>query len=140
MTTAIDTNVIVALWDRDTALNSAAQSALDSALQRGGLIIAAPVFAELLACPGRDEAFLDAFIEDTGICVDWEFNAAIWRRAGRAFQSYAARRRKQRDSGTRRILADFVIGAHAVERHCELLTLDDGLYRAAFPELRMAAV
>jgi predicted nucleic acid-binding protein len=41
MTTAIDTNVIVALWDRDTRLNSAAQSALDAALGRGGLIIAA---------------------------------------------------------------------------------------------------
>ena len=34
MTTAIDTNVIVALWDRDPGLSSAAQSALDVALGR----------------------------------------------------------------------------------------------------------
>jgi hypothetical protein len=37
-----------------------------------------------------------------------------WNQAsGRAFQAYAERRRQQRDHGTRRLLADFVIGAHA---------------------------
>lgn len=51
MTTAIDTNVIVALWDRDPSLNFSAQSALDAALARGTLVISSPVFAELLASP-----------------------------------------------------------------------------------------
>jgi hypothetical protein len=32
MTTAVDSNVIVALWDRDPGLSTAAQSALDAAL------------------------------------------------------------------------------------------------------------
>ena len=45
MTTGIDTNVIVALWDRDPSLSSAAQSALDVALGRGTLVTAATVFA-----------------------------------------------------------------------------------------------
>jgi len=70
MITAIDTNVIGALWDQDARLSQAAQSALDAALGRGGLIIAAPVFSELLACPGRDESFLDSFLGDTAITVD----------------------------------------------------------------------
>ena len=65
---------------------------------------------------------------------------AIWRAAGRAFQSYVGRRRKQRDSGSRRILADFLIGAYALERGFRLLTLDDRLYGAAFPGLRIATV
>lgn len=38
MTTAIDTNVIVSLWERDNALNAIAQHALDVALGRGQLI------------------------------------------------------------------------------------------------------
>ena len=38
MTTAIDTNVIVALWDRDPSLSSNAQSALDAALGRGTVV------------------------------------------------------------------------------------------------------
>jgi hypothetical protein len=49
MTTAIDTNVLVAFWKTDDALNTLAKSALDAALGRGRLVIAAPVFAELLA-------------------------------------------------------------------------------------------
>ena len=113
MTTAIDTNVIVALWDRDQTLSSAAQSALDRALGRGGLVICAPVFAELMAAPGRSEPFLDSFCEDTGIMVDWHLEETVWRAAGQAFQAYVGRRRKQRESGPRRILADFLIGAHA---------------------------
>jgi len=138
MTTAIDTNVIIALWDRDDRVSAAAQSALDTALRRGALVVAAPVFAELLAAPGRDEAFLDSFFRDTGITVDWNLDETVWRTAGRAFQKYAARRRRQHDSGPRRILADFLIGAHAFERGCSLLTFDDRLYRSAFPNLGIA--
>jgi hypothetical protein len=140
MTTAIDTNVIVALWDRDTRLNSAAQSALDAALGRGGLIIAAPVFAELMACPGRDQAFLEKFCQDAGIAIDWNLDEATWRMAGRAFQAYTARRRRQGEPGPRRILTDFVIGAHAMQKGDCLLTLDDRLYQAAFPALKIVSI
>jgi predicted nucleic acid-binding protein len=77
MTTAIDSNVSVALWDKDETLNSAAQSALDAALRRGSLVVPAPVFAELMACAGRSEAFLDSFLKDTGISVDWNLGEAI---------------------------------------------------------------
>ena len=140
MTTAIDTNVLVALWDKDEAVNSAAQAALDAALRRGHLVIPAPVFAELMACPGRSEVFLDAFLKDTGISVDWNLDEEIWRTAGQAFQEYAGRRRKQERSGPRRILADFLIGAYACERRCHLLTLDDRLYRVSFPHLLIARV
>jgi len=137
MTTAVDTNVVIALWDKDSTLSSAAERALDTAFNRGILVAAAPVFAELIAAPGRTEAFVGSFFEDTGIAVDWELTEQIWRSAGRAFQAYAERRRKQRDSGARRILADFIIGAHALANGFRLLTLDDGLYRAAFPTLTL---
>jgi len=135
MTTSVDTNVIVSLWDRDASLSSAAQSSLDAALERGGLILSAVVFAELMACPGREEVFLQTFIGDTGIAVDWNLDEAIWRAAGRAFRAYAARRKRQGSATPRRILADFVIGAHAEQRGYRLLTLDDRFYRSAFPGL-----
>ena len=140
MTTAIDSNVLIALWNEDDTLNSLARSALDTALGRGSLVIAAPVFAELLAAPSRDEAFLDAFCRDTGISVDWELNESIWRIAGRAFQHYVARLRRQHGSGPRRILADFLIGAHALHSGFRLLTLDDRLYGAAFPRLAIQTI
>ena len=135
MTTAVDTNVIIALWDKDSTLNLAAQNALDTAFNRGTLVAAAPVFAELIAAPGRSEAFVGSFFEETGIGVDWELPEQVWRLAGRACQAYAERRRKHGDRGARRILADFIIGAHALAKGFRLLTLDEGLYRAAFPTL-----
>jgi predicted nucleic acid-binding protein len=138
MTTAIDTNVLVALWNEDDTLNTLARSALDDALGRGRLVIAAPVFAELLAAPARNEGFLDSFCRETGIEVEWDLSEAVWRAAGRAFQNHAGRQKKQRSSGARRILADFLIGAHAMQRGYRLLTLDDGLYRTAFPRLSLA--
>jgi predicted nucleic acid-binding protein len=135
MTTAVDTNVVIALWDRDSALSLAALTALDAAFNRGTLVAAAPVFAELIAAPGRNEAFVTSFFEETGIGIHWELPEQVWRLAGRTFQAYAERRRKQRDAGARRILADFVIGAHAVSNGCRLLTVDDRLYRSSFPTL-----
>src|SRR5215831_11236192 len=113
MTTAVDTNVIIALWDRDPAVSISAQKALDDALLRGALVLSAPVFAELMAAPGRTEGFLNKFCNDMGMSVEFDLDEEIWRAAGRAFQAYAGRRRKQRDPGPRCILADFLIGAHA---------------------------
>lgn len=52
----------------------------------------------------------------------------------------AERRRKQRDQGTRRILADFLIGAHAYIRGYRLLSLNERLYRTAFPTLKIEAI
>jgi predicted nucleic acid-binding protein len=140
MTTAIDTNVIVALWANDPVLNLAAETALEAAFRRGTLVVAAPVFSELMAAPGRSEAFVGSLLEENGVAVDWDLDEPIWRAAGRAFQAYAERRRKQRDQGTRRILADFLIGAHAYIRGYRLLSLDERLYRTAFPTLKIEAI
>jgi len=139
MTTAIDTNVIVALWGVDVSLNTRAQSALEDALEQGRLVIAAPVFAELIAAPGQNQTFVNSFLRGSGINIDWVLDENMWRTAGEAFQAYAARRRRQRDLGPRRILADFLIGAHALLRCYRLLTLDNNLYRAAFPRLTLVS-
>lgn len=140
MISAIDTNVLVALWDQDDSLNSVAQEALDEAFARGKLVISGAVFAELLAFPRRTESFLNQFLKDTGIVVDWFMDESIWRTAGASLQKYANRRRKQRAGEPRRILADFLIGAHAFEKGYSLLTLDEGIYRAAFPKLHLLRV
>jgi predicted nucleic acid-binding protein len=140
MTTAIDTNIIVALWDTEADVTSSARIALEAAYRLGNLIVAAPVFAELIAAPGRSETFVDAFFENTGITIDWELGEEVWRSAGNAFRAYAQRRRKHRDSGARRILADFLIGAHAAAHDYRLLTLDLHLYRMAFPALKIETI
>jgi predicted nucleic acid-binding protein len=132
MTTAIDTNVLIALSNENDSLNSSARSALDAALGRGSLVIAAaPVFAELLAAPSR-ETFLDSFCRErasprTGI------SPSLSGLAGRAFEQYVAGRRRQRDSGPRWILADFLIGAHGMQEGFALLLLTIPLSRRLSP-------
>src|ERR1700690_336137 len=140
MSPAIDTNVLVALWDGGDTLHGIARQALDAVFGRDNLMISGVVFAELMAGPTRTEAFLDQFCEETRIEVQWELEEEIWRVAGRAFQDYAARRRKQKSAEPRRILADFLIGAHALVKGYKLLTLDDGMYRMAFPKLGILTV
>lgn len=139
MTTALDTNVLVALWGKDEALNLKTQKALDEAHSRGEMVVSGAVYAELLAEQQRDEAFVDRFCDEAGIQVDWDVSVKIWREAGRAYQAYARRRRRQEAVGPRRILADFVIGAHALLNGYRLLTLDAGVYRASFPRLEVSS-
>ena len=140
MTAALDTNVIAALWDASDALHISARKALDAVWSREQLVISGVVYAELVGAPERTEAFVDQFCEETGIAVEWELAEKIWRSAGKAFQEYAARRKKQSGGEPRRILADFLIGAHAVVNGYKLLTLDARLYRAAFPQLKVETV
>ena len=140
MTTAIDTNVVTALWNNDDTLNVRAQTALDAVFGRGRLVVSGVVYAELLAAPSRTEQFVDRFLEAAGIEVEWEINERLLRAAGLAFRGYAERRRRKTGAEPRRILADFLVGAHAMLNEYRLLTLDTGMYRAAFPRLELVEV
>ena len=140
MTTAIDSNILVALWDAGDALHRSARQLLEEASETGQLVINGLVYAELLAAPGRSEEFLDRFCEETGIRIEWELKEQVCREAGNAYQKYAERRRKQGTNGPRRILADFLIGAHALVSGYQLLTLDGRMYRASFPKLRVETI
>lgn len=137
MITAIDSNVLIALWNSSDALNSRAQNALDVVAQKGNLVICGAVFAELLGYQGRTEKMVENFLDETGVGVDWTVDEAIWRRAARANHAYALRRRKQKQTEPRRLVTDFLVGGHALERNYHLLTFDNRIFKAAFPKLKI---
>ncbi len=137
MTTAIDSNVLVAFWNEDDALNLEASKALEGAAEAGELVISPPVYVEIRSLRDRDEAKIEYFLEKSGIRVDWRLEERIWRVAAQASHEYM-KRRKDIVLSPRRITADFVIGAHAMVRDYPLLTLDRRTFRAAFPSLKMA--
>ncbi len=137
MTISIDTNVIAALWNEDDPFNSIAMKILSRSQLQTKRVIPGPVFAELMAGPLRSEVELDQFLLETGISVDWDMDERIWREAGRSYRGYADRRRKSDKSYPRRMLTDFLIGAHALVRGHSLLTLDRRLYAAAFPRMKI---
>jgi predicted nucleic acid-binding protein len=137
MSTAIDTNVIVSLWSREPELSTPANNALEKAAAQGALVVSAPVFAELMASPGFAEDDVAEFCAGTGIEIEWQITEKIWREAGRAYHAYARRRRRSGDHHPRRILADFLIGAHALINGYALLTMDKSVFHTAFPALRL---
>lgn len=136
MRTAIDSNVISAIWSGEST-GQMMVAKLGAAATQGALLVSPAVYAELLAYPGATSDFVDRFLSSTGIKVDFNLEAAVWVESGRRFARYAARRRESLGSGPRRILADFLIGAHALKQAECLLTLDPQVYRQDFPELRL---
>jgi predicted nucleic acid-binding protein len=134
--TAVDSNVIVALWSREPTASRMA-SLLRDARAAGPLVVAAPVWAELHAAPGATDEFVARFLADTGIEADLDLGEAVWRRGAMAYAAYAARRRASAGGEPRRPLIDFLVGAHAHERADRLLTLDPQRYRSAFGDLRI---
>jgi predicted nucleic acid-binding protein len=136
MRTAIDTNVLSALWSKESVASDIARN-LGNAKTEGGLVVGAPVYAELLAYPKATASFVNGFLADTGIDVDFEFQQSLWLEAGRRFARYAQRLRKTAHDGPRRLLADFIIGSHALTRADRFMTLDPKRYQRDFPELKL---
>jgi len=136
---AIDTNVISALWSQEPRAPQVA-ALLNEARDRGGLVIAAPVYAELMAHPWVEAGFVDRFVKDTGIRIDFEIHETVWRSAGVAYAEYAARRRRSAGGEPKRLLVDFLVGAHASVRADRLLTFDPHRYRSHFPDTELVGL
>lgn len=136
----MDTNIFVRLLSGDPETSSAARVALENAAARAALVVSPAVYAELVA-GGRSSEAVEEFFSAKGIEVDWTLGEAVWRVAGSRFGSYARdRRRHSEDRGPRRILADFLVGAHALHSGGGvLLTADTGIFASYFPELRIIA-
>lgn len=135
MRSAVDTNVISALWSSEATAGRMA-ALLGQARSEGGLVICAPVYAELLAHPKAKAGFVDGFLARTDVLVDFDLDEAIWREAGRCFATYA-RRRREGGAEPKRLLVDFIVGAHAARRTDRLLTLDPARYARDFPRLSL---
>ena len=132
MRAAVDSNVISGLWSEE-AIASLASTQFREARQGNKLLICAPVYAELLAYPKASEAFVEPFLQETGISVDFDVTEAIWRDGGLRFSRCASRRRRSGGGQPRRLLIDFLVGAHALIKADSLFTLDRERYAKGFP-------
>ena len=133
---ALDFNVLNALLRQEP--NAVQVAAVLGQLQRTyALVICPVVYAELLAGPGATVPVLQGLLTGSGVALDLNLPAEIWERAGQAYGSHARRRQGSGGGLPRRLLADFVVGAHAEKTCTTLVTLDPQHYRLGFPGLNI---
>jgi predicted nucleic acid-binding protein len=130
MITAVDTNILLDILIPNDQFYEASAEALEAAAGEGSLVISDIVYAEL-CIHFETQRDCDAFLESNEIRVQ-----ALTREAG-FLASRAWRMYRQHGGRRTRILADFLIGAHAQKQAIRLLSRDRGFYRKLFPSLNL---
>ena len=128
MITAVDTSVLLDVFGDDPKHAERSERFLAQAFEQGSLVICPVVYAEL-APQARNRPQLDGWLHRGGIRV-----VALTQEHGyTAGLAHAAYRKA---GGKReRLLAEFLIGAHALHEANRLLTRDRGFYRRYFAGL-----
>lgn len=134
--TALDTNILSAIWSSEP-IHPKLSLALKTVKDEGELLISPVVYAELLAHPRVDEAYIRYYLSKTGIAIDFHIDPVTWTDVGHRYAAYATRRRNSGGSEPKRFLADFLVGSHALLQADRLMTTDVGRYRTDFPELAL---
>jgi predicted nucleic acid-binding protein len=128
--TAVDTDVLLDVFGADPKFSSASAEALRRCLMEGALVASEVVWAETATVFGDAGGFWDAMHKLPASFLPMTEQAAI--KAARAWRQYRA------GGGPRdRIVADFLIGAHALVAADRLLTRDRVFYRRYFAGLRV---
>jgi predicted nucleic acid-binding protein len=90
-----------------------------------------------MAYPGATAEYLDHFLASTRVQVDFVIDEAVWRETAHRFSEYTRRRRHSGGGEAKRLVVDFIIGAHATLHADRLFTLDPHRFAKDFPKLRL---
>ena len=128
MITAVDTNVLLDVFGADTTHGIRSADAVRRCLREGALVACEAVWAETAVAFPAERPFLDAMRAIGLTFSPIEETTAL--RASASWRLYRSRGGKRE-----RVVADFLIGAHALIQCDRILTRDRGFYRDYFREL-----
>ena len=131
MITAIDSNILIDVIGTPSRFTDPAIRALDEARQEGALIISPIVVAEI-AGHFSSATQQEKCLREMGLRLI-DFTMVDAHHAGQAYVAYKSRSKDPKP----RMLADFLIGAHASLHADRLMTRDRGYYRTYFPKLKI---
>ena len=129
MITSVDTNILLDVFVSSAPRHSQSQEWLIGAYDRGAILVCDVVYAELVPAFG-DRSSLDNALREINATVS-PIDTVIAYEAGLRWARY-----RQAGGSRERIIADFLIGAHAIANADAFLTRDRGFYVTYFPELQ----
>jgi predicted nucleic acid-binding protein len=130
VTTAVDSSVLLDVLTGDPRFEEASARALGQAMAAGDVVICDAVVAEVQTMlDTRDTAMESLALMGIRYLATTEAAAV---RAG-----HMQRRYRDRGGRRQRVVADFLIGAHAMMQCNALITRDDGFYRDYFKGLKV---
>lgn len=128
MITAVDTSVLLDIFQADERHGPESRERLKAAYNAGAVLICDVVYAELVPAFG-DRNLLDETLQQINT-LSSPITTDIAFEAGLRWQRY-----RQAGGPRERIITDFLIGVHALSAADKFLTRDRGFYASYFPEL-----
>ena len=131
MITAVDSSIIIDVLEPDPEHGPASREALRRCLREGSMVACDVVWAEVATAFGHAQARAVDALREIGIAYSPMTEEAALRAAECWY------RFRKRSGGKDRIVADFLIGGHALVQADRLLTRGRGFYRDYFKSLKL---